>query len=75
MNLDLKIKKLRYVNNTLQNLDIKTRQQVQALPLTGGGDSDLYLAAIELALTNSELVCMICPSSWMNSKSAIRLRN
>ena len=27
MNLDLKIKKLRYVNNTLQNLDVKKNER------------------------------------------------
>lgn len=58
----------------IQNLDASTRQQVQALPLTGRGDSDLYLAALELALRNASIVCMITPSSWMHSKTAHTLR-
>lgn len=58
----------------IQNLNSTTRRQVQAQPLTGGGDSDLYLASIELALKNANICCIICPNSWMTSKAATRLR-
>jgi len=57
----------------IQNLDSKTREQVNSLELTEG-DTDLYLAAIEWALKHADIVSFIAPSSWTINNSARKLR-
>ena len=58
----------------IQNLDNKTKKEVQMLEWCEDGNTDLFLAFSEKKAKSNKIYGMICPNSWIKSKAGSKMR-